>query len=40
MLASPSGTAFGATMALVIFEEEKRGANLGIAGLSKIIQTG
>jgi polyhydroxyalkanoate synthesis regulator protein len=29
-----------ATMALIIFEEEKRGAKLGIAGLRKIIQTG
>jgi polyhydroxyalkanoate synthesis repressor PhaR len=29
-----------ATMALIIFEEEKRGSNLGLAGLRKIIQTG
>lgn len=29
-----------ATMALIIFEEEKRGAKLGLAGLRKIIQTG
>jgi hypothetical protein len=25
---------------LIIFEEEKRGAKLGLAGLRKIIQTG
>ena len=29
-----------ATMALILFEEEKRGPRLGIAGLRKIIQTG
>jgi polyhydroxyalkanoate synthesis repressor PhaR len=29
-----------ATMALILFEEEKRGPKLGIAGLRKIIQTG
>jgi polyhydroxyalkanoate synthesis repressor PhaR len=29
-----------ATMALIIFEEEKRGPNLGLVGLRKIIQTG
>jgi polyhydroxyalkanoate synthesis regulator protein len=29
-----------ATMALIIFEEEKKAPKLGIAGLRKIIQTG
>ena len=29
-----------ATMAMILFEEEKRGAKLAIAGLSRIIQTG
>jgi polyhydroxyalkanoate synthesis repressor PhaR len=29
-----------ATMSLIIFEEEKRGRNLGVAGLRKIILTG
>jgi len=29
-----------ATLALIIFEEEKRGARLPIAGLRRIIQTG
>jgi hypothetical protein len=27
-------------MALIIFEEEKRGVKLGLAGLRQIIQTG
>jgi polyhydroxyalkanoate synthesis repressor PhaR len=41
VLSKDTGTDLtAATMALILFEEEKRGPRLGITGLRKIIQTG